>query len=263
MEHPGLPAVPPGTLFLVGTPIGNPRDLSPRAGDTLRSVDLVVCEDRKEGLRILRQCGVNRKRIIELNEHTEEETAVELIDALLHGLSVALFSDCGMPVLDDPGGILVRMAIDRGISIIAIPGPTSVATALALCGFDVGRYYYAGFVSAKTERRRQELYDLRHLTIPVVFLETPYRLKSFFTDLARAFGSNRRACAACDLTSPHEKVIRGTLGELAAFFQVDSSKRECVAIVEGKVSPSKGVSSSHRNPFRRKGPKRGKDSPPR
>ena len=219
-----------GTLYIVGTPIGHPDDVSLRALEVLRAADYIACEERKAALRFLSRHDI-QKELVEVNEHTEKaETELIVLD-LAMGKNIALISDCGMPVFADPGTFLLTEALDTGITVTAVPGPTSLTTALALSGFDAHRFYFYGFLSPKKEERRQELAGLRKFPDPIVFLDAPYRLLQVLEDLRAAFGKGRRAAVAADLTLPGEEVQRGTLDTLVKHFREDRRKREFVIIV--------------------------------
>lgn len=221
-----------GSLYIVGTPIGNPKDISLRAIDVLRSVSLIACEESKEGQKLLRSLDI-QKPLIEINEHTENQNTSEVVSILRDGNDVALISDAGMPLFADPGLILVQSAIQTGIPVTTIPGPTSIMSALALSGMDVERFYYYGFLSAKKDERRKELRSLINFPHPIVFLDAPYRLNQVLEDIKNIFGKHRSGCVACDLTLPHEDVQRGTLGDLFLRFTSHKKKCEFVIIVEG------------------------------
>ncbi len=242
-----------GVLFLVGVHIGNPGDISRRAVEVLMTSDILACEEPRQGRRILRACGIDRP-LISVNEHTEKEASEELLEALSKGRTVALIPDCGMPVIADPGAVLLRKAVDRGIRISAVPGPSSVTAALALSGFDVARFLYYGFLSPNNQRRRIELRDLRTFRFVMVFLEAPYRLRRLSEDLRDVLGAHRGAFAACDMTTPEELLLRGTLDDIARFFESDRARRECVFVVKGANAGrrsgglSGGKKKAERNP---------------
>ncbi len=220
-----------GTLFLVGTPIGNGGDLSPRAEETLRSAALVACEERREALRLLRRLGVS-KSLVEINEHTEAANIPEVMAHLRRGEDVALISDAGMPVIADPGGSLVLAARAAGIRVTPVPGPTSIAAALSVCGFDVSRYLYYGFLSPKKEERRRELRAFLRAPHTTVFLEAPYRLLPLLEDMLGVLGPARRACVACDLTMETEEVRCGPLSQMTAHYRAHPKKCEFVVILD-------------------------------
>lgn len=223
-----------GTLYVVGIHIGNIQDLSPRAIATLSQADIVACEEIREGERLLRSLQI-QKPMIEINEHTEIRETEEIFLILATGKSVALISDCGMPVFADPGSHLISTALESGISVEVVPGPTSLTTALAISGFDVRRFYFYGFLSPKRQERKAELIHLRFFRQTLVFLDAPYRLLSVLEDMAIAFGASRHACVACDLTLKTELIRRGTLKSLIDFFKHLGGKREFVIIVEGHL----------------------------
>jgi 16S rRNA (cytidine1402-2'-O)-methyltransferase len=219
-----------GTLYIVGTPIGHPEDISLRAIETLKNVDYIACEERKTAAQLLRRYEIG-KELVEVNEHTEREETEQIILDLAMGKDVALISDCGMPVFADPGTYLLTEALDTGINVTAVPGPTSLTTALALSGFDAHRFYFYGFLSPKRPERQSELQHLRNFEAPIVFLDAPYRLVQVLDDLTAAFGNGRQACVACDLTLKQEEVRRGTLKQLRDHFRTHNRKREFVIIV--------------------------------
>lgn len=219
-----------GTLYIVGTPIGNPDDISLRALEVLRSVDYIACEERKTALRLLSRHQIE-KELIEVNEHTEKAETEQIVLDMVMGKNVALISDCGMPVFADPGTHLLNEAIDTGIPVTAIPGPTSLTTALAVSGFDAHRFFFYGFLSPKKEERRAELMHLRNFNAPLVFLDAPYRLNQVLEDMLGAFGNSRRAAVACDLTLKGEEVRRGRLDDLIKHYRADKRKREFVIII--------------------------------
>ena len=219
-----------GTLFIVGTPIGHPDDISIRALRTLREVDYIACEERKTALRLMHRHDIDRE-LVEINEHTEKEAADQVILDLAMGKNVALISDCGMPVFADPGRHLLNEALDTGIPVTAVPGPTSLTTALALSGFDAHRFYFYGFLSPKRPERKRELQRLRNFPEPLVFLDAPYRLLQVLDDLVSSFGGGRPAVVAADLTLKREDVRRGTLRQLLDHYTAHNRKREFVILV--------------------------------
>jgi 16S rRNA (cytidine1402-2'-O)-methyltransferase len=223
----------PGTLFIVGTPIGNPGDISLRARETLQKADIIACEERKEAVRLLKRFAID-KPLIEVNEHTEASVSQDVITELLSGRTIALISDCGMPVFADPGTMLLQAALSASIPVTVVPGPTSLGTALAVAGFDVRRFYFHGFLSPKKEERRNELKTFAAFPVPIVFLDAPYRLRQVLGDLSSTFGPGRPACVACDLTMEAELVKRGSLKTLAEFFAKDETRREYVIIVDAE-----------------------------
>ncbi|MBI4428710.1 MAG: 16S rRNA (cytidine(1402)-2'-O)-methyltransferase, partial [Ignavibacteriales bacterium] len=165
----------PGILYLVATPIGNPEDMTFRAVRVLKEADVVVYEERKEGGRLLRHLGVE-KPVESLNEHNELAASSVILERLKEGKSVALISDAGTPVFSDPGQLLVEKAISAGVTVVPIPGASSLLPALIVSGFPINRFLFYGFLSPKRNRRIAELQQLRKEPRTIVVMETPYRL---------------------------------------------------------------------------------------
>jgi 16S rRNA (cytidine1402-2'-O)-methyltransferase len=220
-----------GTLFLVATPIGNYDDITVRALNTLKSADIIVCEERSEGSRLLRHYGIE-KQIETLNEHNETAAASVLIGLLKDGKSLALISDCGTPVFSDPGRVLVERAIQQHINIVPLPGASSLLPALIVSGFVITEFVFAGFLSPKRERRIHELQLLRKERRTVVLMDTPYRLTQLIRDVAEVFGEARRVCVAFDLTLPTEKIYHGTAVALYQQFLKEEKKGEFVVVLD-------------------------------
>lgn len=226
-----------GTLSLISVPIGNPDDITHRALATLRDADLVVCEEWKEGGRLLSRYGITGKPLETLNEHDEDASTSRIMDHLVQGKNVALISDAGTPVFSDPGRSLVLRAAEAGVAVVPVPGPSSLVPALTVSGFAVDRFVYCGFLSPKAVRRKAELRKLRHETRAMVLLDTPYRLVPLVRDLAEVFGDERRICVAFNLTMPDETIFRGTPTDLLRTFEEAGLKGEFVLVVEGLRGP--------------------------
>ncbi|MBI3006315.1 MAG: 16S rRNA (cytidine(1402)-2'-O)-methyltransferase [Ignavibacteriales bacterium] len=223
----------PGILYLVATPIGNLEDMTFRAVRVLKEVDLVVYEERKEGGRLLRHFGVE-KPVESLNEHNELAASSVILGRLKDGKSVALISDAGTPVFSDPGQLLVEKAILAGVTVVPIPGASSLLPALIVSGFPINRFLFYGFLSPKRNRRITELQQLRKEPRTIVVMETPYRLLQLVRDIAEVFGESRRICVALDLTLPTEEIMRGTGPELYRRLSRDEKKGEFVVVIEGQ-----------------------------
>lgn len=221
-----------GLLYLVSTPIGNYEDITLRALKTLKEIDVLVCEERKEGFRLLRHYQIE-KPVEELNEHNERAVSSIVIGMLQEGKSVALISDAGTPVFSDPGKELVRHAIQAGIRIVPIPGASSLLPALITSGFAIDRFVFQGFLSPKRERRIVELKELKKEKRTVVVMDTPYRLVQLLRDIADVYGQERRICVGFDLTMPTEKFYYGTAPKLYQEFLRDNRKGEFVVVIEG------------------------------
>lgn len=222
-----------GILYLVATPIGNFEDMTLRGLSVLRSVDCVVCEERREGERLLRHFKI-QKPLETLNEHNEAASSHHILQILLAEKSVALVSDCGTPVFSDPGQLLVRRAIDQRIRVVPVPGASSLLPALTVSGFSIDQFLFYGWLSPKKERRRAELRQLQQEKRTMVLMDTPYRLKPLLYDLADTFGDSRRCCLAFNLTMPDEEILYGTARELNSVMSGKEKKGEYVIVIEGR-----------------------------
>jgi 16S rRNA (cytidine1402-2'-O)-methyltransferase len=221
---------PTGRLFIIATPIGNPADITLRALEVLRSVDCVICEEIREGSTLLKKLGVMPRELIALNEHNEQEQSADIVVRLFNKQDLALISDCGTPVFADPGHYLVQQVTDVGIPVVPIPGPSSLMAALSILDFNMTRFVFGGFLPREAELRRRELMRLRGLGMPVVLMDTPYRLRALLDDVTKTFGKGQQVVLACDLTLPGEKVYRGSVGEVRQ--QVNQRKAEFILIVK-------------------------------
>lgn len=219
-----------GKLFLVATPIGNYKDITLRALEVLKSVDIIVVEEFKEGSRLLKRYSIE-KELQNLNEHNEPEKSVELIKILLDGKNIALISDSGTPVFSDPGKTLVRKAIKKKIKVIPIPGPSSLMPALIASGFDIDRFLFYGWLSPKTQKRREELKYLKNQNYTIVIMDTPYRLQALLQDIWLIM-SKRRLCLAYNITMEDEEFFYGNAAELLKIAKEKKLKGEFVLILE-------------------------------
>jgi 16S rRNA (cytidine1402-2'-O)-methyltransferase len=219
-----------GRLFIVATPIGNMADITLRALEVLRSVDCVICEEIREGSTLLKKLGVAPKELIALNEHNEQEQAADIVVRLFNKQDLALISDCGTPVFADPGHYLVQQCTDVGIPVVPVPGPSSLMAALSLLDFNMTRFVFGGFLPREAELRKRELMRMRGLGMPVVLMDTPYRLGALLDDVYKTFGKGQQIVLACDLTLPGEKIYRGSVGEVRQ--QVGPRKAEFILIVK-------------------------------
>lgn len=204
--------LPPG-LYVVATPIGNLRDITLRALDVLDRADLVACEDTRVTGRLLTHFGI-AARLVSYNDHNAERARPAIIERLTEGGIVALCSDAGTPLVNDPGYKLVREAAAAGAAVYAAPGASAPLAALAVAGLPTDRFLYAGFLSAKSGQRRQQLAELAAVPASLVFLESPKRLAAALADMADVLGT-REAAVARELTKLHEEVRRAPLAELA------------------------------------------------
>jgi 16S rRNA (cytidine1402-2'-O)-methyltransferase len=221
-------------LYIVSTPIGNYKDITLRAIDVFNNVDFIVCEELKEARRLLAHLQI-QKELIPLNEHNEKESSQEIFLRIAEGKSAALISDCGTPLFSDPGTALVRLCADAGVDVIPVPGASSIMAALVGSGFVIDKFYYAGWLSPKSDLRRKELLRLKAIKEPIVIMETPYRLKTILTEISKVFGSDVNMTIAFELTLPAEKYYRGKAGDLLKRVTEKNLKGEFVLIVNNSI----------------------------
>jgi 16S rRNA (cytidine1402-2'-O)-methyltransferase len=233
-----------GILFVVSTDIGHPDDITLRAKEILQTCDVVLCEDLKPARSLLHRLGL-QKELLPLNEHTTKTATLEALDLLLEGKLLALVSDCGTPLLADPGTELVARAIEEGFDVRPIPGPSSILAALVVSGFGVTQFTMAGFLPRDKNERKKAVATYRNRTETLVFLEAPYRLNQLLSDLTEGLGSDRLASLAMDLTLPKERVRRDTLLGLKNYFDEHPFKGEFVLAVQGR-SKASANNNSHR-----------------
>lgn len=219
-----------GTLYLVATPIGNLHDMSARAIDTLRSADLIACEDTRHTRKLLTHFGISNK-LVSYHEHNESERASEFAGLLAAGRTIALVSDAGTPGISDPGHVLVRKAIETGCPVISIPGPAAFVNALIVSGLPSDRFFFGGFLPSKKGERVLRLQELAAVPGTLVFYEAPHRLAASLVDCAGVLG-DRRAAVVRELTKIHEEAVRGTLAGLASQFNNAKVKGEIVICID-------------------------------
>lgn len=220
-----------GTLTLVGTPIGNLSDFSPRAVEALAACDFIAAEDTRVTLKLLNHFGV-KKPLISYYEQNKRQRGQQICDRLLAGENAVLVSDAGMPAISDPGEELVALCAAQGVPVTVVPGPTAMATALAIAGLPTGRFTFEGFLSMNKRSRREHLNELRQERRTMVFYEAPHKLSSTLEDLLETLG-DRRIALVRELTKIHEEVIRTTLSEAAARYRQEAPRGEFVLVVEG------------------------------
>ena len=219
-----------GKLYLVSTPIGNHQDITLRALEVLKSVNFIICEEFKEARRLLSRFEIE-KELYSLNEHNREESSRELFELISSGKTSALISDCGTPLFSDPGHLLVQMCIKANIEVVPIPGASSLMPALVGSGFKLDRFYYAGWLSPKSDIRKTELLRLKKINELIVLMETPYRLKALLSDVSKIFGASCPIVVAFDLTLPSEKFFRGTASGILKIAESENLKGEFVLII--------------------------------
>jgi 16S rRNA (cytidine1402-2'-O)-methyltransferase len=219
---------------VISTPIGNLGDLSPRARDELAAAELVAAEDTRRTGQLLTTLGLSRP-LVSLHEHNESERIGELLERLRGGARIALVSDAGTPLLSDPGFELVRRVAEAGIAVVAVPGPSAVTAALSIAGLPTERFTFEGFLPARLAERRTRLAELAPETRTLVFFEAPHRIAECLEDMSAAFGAERPAAVARELTKVFETVYRGTLATLAAQARSDANftRGEITVVVAG------------------------------
>ncbi len=222
-----------GKLVIVSTPIGNLDDVSPRVRSAIERADLVACEDTRHSGRLLAHLGV-KKRMLSMHDHNERRRLPQLVEALEQGLTVAILSDAGTPLVNDPGFLLVREAAARGIRIEPIPGPSAILAALVVSALPPYPFTFLGFPPAKgVKRRRQFFRRFKELEHTLVFFESPHRIISCLSDALAEFGD--RPSAVCrELTKLHEEVLRGPLSELHAILSKRPSVKGELVVVVGR-----------------------------
>jgi 16S rRNA (cytidine1402-2'-O)-methyltransferase len=223
-----------GTLYLVATPIGNLEDVTRRALRVLGEADVVACEDTRRTRSLLEHFRI-RVRTVSYHEHNERERAAELALLIEEGQTVALVSDAGTPGVNDPGYRLVRACVERGLSVVPVPGPTAFVAALTASGLPTDEFYFGGFLPARSHARREKLASVKTLRATLVFYETPHRLAHALADALAVLGE-REAAVARELTKLHEEFARGRLSELAARFAPEGAARgEMVLVIDRDV----------------------------
>jgi 16S rRNA (cytidine1402-2'-O)-methyltransferase len=230
---------------LIGTPIGNLGDLSPRAADVLRRADVIACEDTRRTRNLLSHLGVPAGgRLRAVHEHNEAEMAPALVDEVRAGRTVAYASDAGMPTVSDPGAVLVRACLDAGLPVEVVPGPSAVTTALALSGFPAHRFVFEGFLARKGKERTAQLGAIAAESRPVVLFEAPGRVAATLADLARACGEERAVWMGRELTKKFEETFRGDLAGAAARATATEPRGEHVIVVGGATVARRVVTAA-------------------
>ena len=219
------------TLYIVGTPIGNLGDFSPRAVEILQSVDFIAAEDTRVTLKLLNHFGI-KKPMISYFEHNRFERGEIICQRLENGENAALVSDAGMPAISDPGELLVKQCAQRDIPVLAVPGPSAVVTALAVSGLPTGRFSFEGFLSTNRKGRSDHLQSLKNDPHTLVFYEAPHKLCRTLSDLYEVFG-DRRIALVRELTKIHEEVFRTTLSGAIAHYAENPPRGEFVLVIEG------------------------------
>jgi 16S rRNA (cytidine1402-2'-O)-methyltransferase len=225
-----------GTLYIVATPIGNLADMSQRAIQTLKEVDLIAAEDTRHSRYLLDHFTISTPTL-SLHDHNEQERSAQLVTQLQQGKSIALISDAGTPLISDPGYHLVKIARDHGIKVIPIPGACAAITALSAAGLPSDQFIFAGFLPSKKIARQNALQNLTDETRTLIFYEAPHRIMDLIEDMLMVFGAEREVVIARELTKLFETIKTGTLAELLTWLQSDANqqKGEFVVLVKGAV----------------------------
>ncbi len=218
-----------GCLYIVASPIGNYKDITLRAIEILQTADAVICEEYREGSTLLEKLGIKNK-LISLNEHNEATQALEIMEELRQSKTFALISDAGTPVFSDPGHFLIHLLVKSNISIVPVPGPSSLMAALSVCDFKVERFLFEGFLPREKNERRRKLQQLRSAKVPILIMDAPYRMQILLQDVADIFGIHQQIILACDLTLSSEHIYRGEIKEILQ--QIEKKKSEYVLIIK-------------------------------
>ena len=221
-----------GTLYLVATPIGNLGDFSPRAVETLETVDFIAAEDTRVSVKLLNHFEI-KKPLISYHEHNHVSAGQAILKRLLAGESCALVTDAGTPAISDPGEDLVRLCAENGVEILSIPGCCAAVNALAVSGLPTGRFTFEGFLTVNKKSRREHLDSLKNEERTMIFHEAPHKLRTTLNDLSAAFGPDRQMALCRELTKLHEETMRMTIGEAVAYYTENAPKGEYVLVVAG------------------------------
>ena len=221
-----------GKLFVVGTPIGNLADFSPRAIETLKEVDFIAAEDTRVTIKLLNKFEIDTP-MISYHKFSNLDRGDEICQRIENGENCAIVSDAGMPSISDPGEDLVKLCIEEGVDVTAVPGPVAGITALVLSGMDTRHYSFEGFLPVETKERKERLSVVAETSVTTILYEAPHRLLKTLSDLSGAGMGERKLSACRELTKKYEEVIRGTVEEVTAHFEKVPPKGEFVLVLEG------------------------------
>lgn len=225
-------ALEKGALYVVGTPIGNLEDFSPRAKETLKQADFIAAEDTRVTMKLLNRFDI-KKPLLSYFEHNKLSHGELILQRLRAGETCALVSDAGMPAISDPGETLVAACAKENIPVYVVPGPTAVISALAVSGLPTGRFTFEGFLSMNKRSRREHLLSVEHETRTMVFYEAPHKLRKTLSDLEKLFGGERKIAVVRELTKIHEEVWRTDLKTAASHYREHEPKGEYVLVIAG------------------------------
>ena len=228
----------PAALVLIGTPIGNLGDLSPRAVEELGSASVICCEDTRRTGKLLAHAGIERPDLLVVNDHNESTRRSEVVRRIEQGERVAVVTDAGMPGISDPGERLVSAVVRAGLTVEVVPGPSAGVAALVGSGLPTGRYVFEGFLPRKAGARAERLAELVDERRTLVFYEAPHRIDKTLADLAAAFGPDRRVVVARELTKLYEEFWRGSLAEAASWAAETPPRGEIAIVLDGAPAPA-------------------------
>ena len=226
-----------GTLYLVGTPIGNLADISERALKVLSEVDFIAAEDTRNSGMLLSYFGI-KKPMMSYFEHNKRERGEMIVSRIIEGESCALITDAGMPAISDPGEDIVKICAEKGVPVSVVPGPCAAVSALAVSGLFTGKFVFEGFLSTANNERREALENLKNETRTIIFYEAPHKLKTTLADLYKAFG-NRKISLCRELTKINEEILRFTLEGAIAYYEENIPRGEYVLVMEGASAEEK------------------------
>ncbi len=220
-----------GSLFVVGTPIGNLGDMTYRAVETLEKVDFICAEDTRVSAKLLNYFEI-KTPLVSYHEHNAAQVGESICDRIAAGESAAIVTDAGMPCISDPGELLVKMCYERGIKVEVVPGPSAVITGLAISGLDTKNFQFEGFLSVTKKQRQEHLAAVKNSTHTLIFYEAPHKLLNTLEDMLKFFG-DRKISLCRELTKLHEEVIRTTLSQAVEMYKAVKPKGEFVLVIEG------------------------------
>ena len=229
-------------LYLVGTPIGNLKDISQRALEALEAADVIACEDTRVTGLLLQALEISGKRLISYHEHNKAARGEGIIKLLEEGLNVVQVSDAGMPAISDPGADLVKLAIEKGIEVSVIPGPSAVTAALAISGLDTRYFHFEGFLPSEGSDRKKRIKALTDVHETIVLYEAPHRIRKLFDELSEAGFGDRKASVCRELTKKYEQAIRMSVDELREYYQKTEPKGEFCICLEPLPEKETGAS---------------------
>lgn len=230
-----------GKLYVVGTPIGNLSDFSPRAVETLKTVDFIAAEDTRVTIKLLNHFDIHTP-MVSYHKYNTHDRGEEICRRILSGENCAIVTDAGMPCISDPGELLVKSCGEYGITVCTVPGPTALASALAISGLPTGRFAFEGFLSMNKPGRREHLLSLKNEPRTMIFYEAPHKLAATLQDMYDVFG-NRKLSIIRELTKIHEEVLRTNLQEAVEKYTDESVKGEIVLVIEGASEQQEQPSS--------------------